>query len=74
MKKHVAQLPKVTAKEVADRLTRGMGKPDARKLAEYTAKTLASIDVSDVNPEVATIQHIRKQERFWTEVKFILAK
>lgn len=74
MRKQETVLYKCPARETADRLSKGMGKPLAKKLAEYTAKTLSGIDATDVNPEVATIKHIRKQSRFWTEVAFILAK
>ena len=74
MRKQTKPLSKCTATETADRLSKGMGKPLAKKLAEHTAKLLGAIDASDVNPEVAAIGHIRKQTRFWTEVAFILAK
>jgi hypothetical protein len=74
MKNQETVLYKCPAKETADRLSKGMGKPLAKKLAEHTAKLLGAIDGTDVNPEVATIKHIRKQTRFWTEVAFILAK
>lgn len=74
MRKQENVLYKCPARETADRLAKGMGKPLAKRLAEYTAKTLGAIEGTDVNPEVATINHIRKQTRFWTEVAFILAK
>jgi hypothetical protein len=75
MKKKTAyQLPKTTPEKCAAQLKKGMGKEPAFKLADRLEKNLKGINVGDVNHDIIPIETVRREERFWTHVRNILAK
>lgn len=68
------RLPKISADTVAQNLKRGLGKDKAFKVADGLAHNLTKMGADDYNHDFFKPKEVQKNERFWTQVRNILAK